>query len=109
MEDIVQIEFMKMEMFMKNKKEMMDMRLYEITEAMLDTLDIFLESDGTNLDQENYGDIMLFLRDEFENKNSKIIEYIKNLEAESKAAKEEANRLQDLSKSRLNKIKRLKD
>lgn len=85
------------------------MKLYEITGAMLDTLDIFLESDGTDLDQENYGDIILFLRDELENKSSKIIEYIKNLEAESKVAKEEANRLQELSKSRQNKIKRLKE
>lgn len=87
---------------------MNDLKLYEISEGMIDTLDIFLESEGNDLDKENYTDIMLFLRDELKNKSSSLLKYIQDLQAKSKAAKEESNRLLKLSKARSNKIEKLK-
>ena len=84
------------------------MKLYEISQGMIDTLDIFLESDGNDLDKENYSEIMLFLKDELKNKSSSLLKYIQDLQAKSKIAKEEADRLLKLSKARLNKAERLK-
>ena len=84
------------------------MKLYEIQQGMIDTLDIFLESDGNDLDKENYSEIMLFLRDELKNKSSSLLKYIQELQAKSKIAKEESDRLLKLSKVRLNKAERLK-
>ena len=84
------------------------MKLYEISQGMIDTLDIFLESDGNDLDKENYSEIMLFLRDELKNKSSSLLKYIQDLQAKSKIAKEESDRLLKLSKVRLNKAERLK-
>ena len=85
------------------------MKLYEISQGMIDTLDIFLESDGNDLDKENYSEIMLFLRDELKNKSSSLLKYIQDLQAKSKIAKEESDRLLKLSKVRLNKAERLKN
>lgn len=76
-------------------------------EGMIDTLDIFLESDGNDLDKENYSEIMLFLRDELKNKSSSLLKYIQDLQAKSKIVKEESDRLLKLSKARLNKAERL--
>ena len=87
---------------------MKGMKLYEIQQGMIDTLDIFLESDGNDLDKENYSEIMLFLRDELKNKSSSLLQYIQNLQVLNKSAKEEAERLQKLIKTRSNKIERLK-
>ena len=87
---------------------MESLRLYEIQQGMIDTLDIFLESDGSDLDKENYSEIMLFLRDELKNKSSSLLKYIQDLQAKSKIAKEESDRLLKLSKARLNKAERLK-
>ena len=84
------------------------LKLYEISQGMIDTLDIFLESDGNDLDKENYSEIMLFLRDELKNKSSSLLQYIQNLQVLNKSAKEEAERLQKLIKTRSNKIERLK-
>lgn len=84
------------------------MKLYEISQGMINTLDIFLESDGNDLDKENYSEIILFLRDELKNKSSSLLKYIQDLQAKSKIAKEESDRLLKLSKARLNKAERLK-
>lgn len=87
---------------------MEDLKLYEIKEAMIDTLDIFLESEKKDTDQENYTDIMLFLRDELKHKSSSLIQYIQNLKAKSEAAKKESDRLAMVSKVNANKVERLK-
>lgn len=87
---------------------MKELKLYEISQGMIDTLDIFLESDGNDLDKENYSEIMLFLKEEIKKKSSSIIQYIQNIQALNKSAKEEADRLQKLIKTRSNKIERLK-
>lgn len=44
------------------------LKLYEISQEMIDALDIFLESGGNDLDKENYCEIMLFLKDELKKK-----------------------------------------
>ena len=87
---------------------MQELKLYEIAQGMIDQLDIFLESEGSDLDKENYSEIMLFLRDELKNKSSSLLQYIQNLQVLNKSAKEEADRLQKLIKIRSNKIERLK-
>ena len=87
---------------------MEELKLYEIQQGMIDTLDIFLESEGSDLDKENYSEIMLFLRDELKSKSSSLLQYIQDLQAKSKIAKEESDRLLKLSKARLNKAERLK-
>ena len=84
------------------------LKLYEIEQGMIDTLDIFLESEGSDFDKENYADIMLFLKEELKNKSSSLLMYIQDLQAKSKAAKDEADRLLKLSKTRTNKVERLK-
>ncbi len=88
---------------------MENLKLYEITQGMIDQLDIFLESEGSDFDKENYSEIMLFLKDELKNKSSSLLQYIQNLQVLNKAAKEEADRLQKLIKTRSNKIERLKN
>lgn len=88
--------------------QMESLKLYEITQGMIDQLDIFLESEGNDSDKENYSEIMLFLKEEIKKKSSSIIQYIQNIQALNKSAKEEADRLQKLIKTRSNKIERLK-
>lgn len=85
------------------------LKLYEISQEMIDALDIFLESGGNDLDKENYCEIMLFLKDELKNKSSSLLKYIQNLQTQNKSVKEEIDRLQKLAKIRANKIERLKN
>lgn len=87
---------------------MQELKLYEIAQGMIDQLDIFLESEGNDSDKENYSEIMLFLKEEIKKKSSSIIQYIQNIQALNKSAKEEADKLQKLIKTRSNKIERLK-
>lgn len=84
------------------------MKVYEIAGAMVDTLDIFLESEGSENDKENYEIVMEYLKEELSNKSSSLIKYIRNLEFESKIAKEEADRLQKINRLKSNKIESLK-
>lgn len=72
------------------------MKAYEIKNAMIDTLDIFLESNQDEMDKENYDDVMEYLREELES----IVRYIRNLELENIVAKAEMDRLEELKKSR---------
>lgn len=65
------------------------MKAYEIKNAMIDTLDIFLESNQDEMDKENYDDVMEYLREELESKSSNIVRYIRNLELENIVAKTE--------------------
>ena len=84
------------------------MKAYEIKNAMIDTLDIFLESNQDEMDKENYDDIMEYLREELKSKSSNIVRYIRNLELENIVAKTEIDRLEDIKKSREKKIASLK-
>ncbi|MGL4901818.1 MAG: siphovirus Gp157 family protein [Cetobacterium sp.] len=84
------------------------MKAYEIVNGMIDTLDIFLESDQNESDSENYEYIMNFLRDELENKSSNIIKYIRNLSLEIEVLSQEEERLEKLRKQKEKKVSDLK-
>ena len=88
---------------------MAGMKLYEIKNGMIDTLDIFLESEQTEMDRENYNDIMEYLKEELKNKSSDLIKYIRNLELENTVTKLEIERLEDLKKGKEKKIKSIKN
>ena len=88
---------------------MAEMKLYEIKNGMIDTLDIFLESDQTEIDRENYNNIMNYLKEELKSKSSDLIKYIRNLELEIMAVKLEIERLEELKKSKEKKIKSIKN
>lgn len=87
---------------------MKEMKIYEIQKGFFDTLDILLESDGNQEDIDTYNEVMTFLKEELQKKSSSILTYIQELQAKSKIAKEEADRLLKLSKSRANKAEKLK-
>lgn len=84
------------------------MKLYEITGAMEEVLDIFLESDGGDLDRDNYEYTINYLKEELKNKSSNFIKYIRNLQLEAEMAKQEEQRLSKIRKSKENKIENLK-
>lgn len=84
------------------------MKAYEIINGMIDTLDIFLESNQDEIDKENYEYIMGFLKDELENKNNNIIKYIRNLSLDIDLISQEEKRLEKLRKQKEQKIKNLK-
>lgn len=84
------------------------MKAYEIKNAMIDTLDIFLESNQDSMDKENYNDVMEYLKEELESKSSNIVKYIRNLELENIVAKSEIERLEEIRKLREKKIASLK-
>ena len=89
-------------------REMAGMKLYEIRNGMIDTLDIFLESEQTEMDRENYNDIMEYLKEELKSKSTDLIKYIRNLELENTVTKLEIERLEDLKKGKEKKIKSIK-
>ena len=84
------------------------MKTYEIAGAMIDTLDIFLDSDQQEADKETYKDVMEYLKEELQNKGTNILKYIRNLELEAISVKTEIERLEDVKKNRENKVKSLK-
>ncbi|MEG2847428.1 MAG: siphovirus Gp157 family protein [Bacilli bacterium] len=84
------------------------MKAYEIVNGMIDTLDIFLESDQNESDRENYNYIMEFLQEELENKSSNIIKYIRNISLEVEILSQEEDRLEKLRKQKERKVNSLK-
>lgn len=88
---------------------MAGMKLYEIRNGMIDTLDIFLEGEQTEVDRENYNYIMDYLKEELKSKSSDLIKYIRNLELENTVTKLEIERLEDLKKGKEKKIKSIKN
>lgn len=85
------------------------MKLYETRNAMIESLDIFLESDQDDMDQEMYHDSMEYLKSELESKSSNIIRYIFNINSDVSGIKEELDRLTKLKKSKESKMKNLKE
>ncbi len=85
------------------------MQLYKIQEAMIDNLNIFLESEGTNLDQEVYEEIMVMLKEELSAKSSNILKYLNNIQADLEQIKIEKQRLDKVKKSKESKYNRLAD
>ncbi|MGL4954571.1 MAG: siphovirus Gp157 family protein [Cetobacterium sp.] len=84
------------------------MKAYEIVNGMIDTLDIFLESNQNESDRENYNYIMEFLQEELENKSSNIIKYIRNISLEVEILSQEEDRLEKLRKQKEKKVNSLK-
>ena len=85
------------------------MKLYEIKEAMVDTLDIFLESDQQEIDREFYEETMRYFKSELSHKSSNILKYISNLESEAFSIKSEIERLGKVKKARERKLQSLKE
>lgn len=85
------------------------MKLYEIKNEMLDTLDLLLETEGVDeLATENCQEMLSFLKEELEKKSDSILKYIRNLETERDMAKLEITRLDELKKKKEKKIEWLK-
>lgn len=84
------------------------MKAYEIVNGMIDTLDIFLESEQNEGDRENYEYIMEFLKDELQSKSSNIIKYIRNISLEVEVLSQEEDRLEKLRKQKEKKVNSLK-
>ena len=84
------------------------MQLYAIKNMMVDTLDIFLESEQEEIDKSFYTETMEFLKEELSHKSSNIIKYISNLDAEAQSIKVEIDRLSKAKKSREKKLESLK-
>lgn len=84
------------------------MKAYEIVNGMIDTLDIFLESEQNEEDRENYEYIMEFLKDELQSKSSNIIKYIRNVSLEVEVLSQEEDRLEKLRKQKEKKVNSLK-
>ena len=85
------------------------MKLYEIKDAMTETLDIFLESEREEIDQEFYTETMEYLKEELNHKSSNIIKYLSNLDGEALAIKSEIDRLTKAKKAREKKSESLKN
>lgn len=83
------------------------MNVYEITQGMKETLDIFLTSEKTEEDKENFNYVMEILKEELKTKQNNILKYIRNLTLESQILSEE-ERLKTLRKSKELKINNLK-
>ena len=84
------------------------MKAYEIMNGMIDTLDIFLESEQSEGDRENYEFVMEFLKDELQSKSSNIIKYIRNVSLEVEVLSQEEDRLEKLRKQKEKKVSSLK-
>lgn len=84
------------------------MKAYEIMNGMIDTLDIFLESEQNESDRENYNYIMEFLKEELQSKSSNIIKYIRNVSLEVEVLSQEEDRLEKLRKQKEKKVSSLK-
>lgn len=85
------------------------MKLYEIKDDLVQTLDALLEVEEDDLAKENCIEMLQFLKEELKNKNDSILKYLRNLTLEKESVESELERLEKLKKSKDNKIKRLKD
>ncbi len=84
------------------------MKAYKIANGMIDTLDIFLESDQNETDKENFDFVMDFLKEELKSKSSNIIKYIRNLSLEVDVLSQEKDRLEKIRKQKEKKVNNLK-
>lgn len=82
------------------------MKLYEITESMA-RLDDMLSLE--EIDTQTYNDTLESIQFELQSKSNDISKYITELERQSEAVNSEIKRLQELKKTRENKIESIKN
>lgn len=80
------------------------MSLYELTSNLKELQDI----DFTEVDAEQLEAVKVAIKEQIVNKGTGIIAVVRNLEADTEAIKTEIKRLQDLKKSKENRIENLK-
>ena len=80
------------------------MNLYELTSDLKELQDI----DFTEVDAEQLEAVKAAIKEQIVNKGTGIIAVVRNLEADTEAIKTEIKRLQDLKKSKENRIENLK-
>src|SRR5574344_698112 len=85
------------------------MNLYEISEAMIDNLNIFLESEGTELDKEVHDEVMALLKKELSSKSSNLLKYLNNLQCDLEQIRLEKQRLEKIKKSKESKYEKLSE
>lgn len=85
------------------------MKLYEIRNDLVETLDLFLECGDDELAIDNCKEMFEFLKEELKSKSDNILKYIRNLDSEKEIILIELERLEKIKKSKENKIKRLKE
>lgn len=85
------------------------MKLYEIKDDLVQTLDVLLEVEEDELAKENCIEMLESLKEELKNKSDSILKYLRNLTLEKESVESELERLEKLKKSKDKKIKRLKD
>ena len=85
------------------------MKLYEIKNDLVETLDLFLECSEDELAIDNCKEMFEFLKEELKSKSDNILKYIRNLDSEKEIILIELERLEKIKKSKENKIKRLKE
>ena len=85
------------------------MKLYEIKNDLVETLDLFLECGEDELAIDNCKEIFEFLKEELKSKSNSILKYIRNLDSEKEIISTEIERLEKIKKSKESKIKRLKE
>ena len=85
------------------------MKLYEIKNDLVETLDLFLECGEDELAIDNCKEIFEFLKEELKSKSDSILRYIRNLDSEKEIISTELERLEKIKKSKESKIKRLKE
>lgn len=85
------------------------MKLYEVKDDLVQTLNILLEVEEDELAKENCIEMLEFLKEELKNKSDSIFKYLRNLTLEKESVERELERLEKLKKAKDNKIKRLKD
>lgn len=85
------------------------MKLYEIKDELVQTLEALLEAGDDELAKENCIEMFEFLKEELKNKSDSVLKYLRNLTLEKESVENELDRLEKLKKSKDSKIKRLKD
>ncbi|MCI7681893.1 siphovirus Gp157 family protein [Fusobacterium necrophorum] len=84
------------------------MKLYEIREDLLETLDLLCQNSEEELAKENCQEMLCFLKEQLKEKSNSILKYIRNLESEKRMIVGEVERLEKMKKRKESKLAFLK-